>query len=54
MSLGVVEEGFWKTEKKPDKKVNEWRGGSNPNPVKQPPVIEYDPWDENQEDGSPF
>lgn len=52
--LGVVEEGFWKTEKKSDKKVNEWRGGSKPNPVKQPPVIEYDPWDESQEDELPF
>lgn len=54
VSLGVVEEGFWKTEKKPDKKVNEWRGGSKSNPVKQPTVIECDPWDENQEDGLPF
>ena len=51
--LGVVEEGFWNTEKKSDKKVSEWRGGK-PNHAKQPPVIEYVPWDEGQEEELPF
>jgi len=30
LELGVVEEDFWKSETKPAKKVNEWRGSPKP------------------------
>lgn len=41
--LGQVDEGFWKSEKKPDKKVAEWKGSPKPEASPSRPPQYYEP-----------
>lgn len=46
--IGVVPEDFWKSDRKPDKKVTEWRQKGNQIPRAMEPLIDFD------EEGVPF